>query len=155
MEILAEKKSGLAPSYIINPIIGAILICASIADFVVGLRYATDIPLVSVILSGISLGVLGIAVIVLNIISFVRIKRSPDCITLNGNQVDLGNGYIVNINQITDVDYREARARYSTLSWGTLTVYVENQKLNYYYIENVRHARDRIMQFILQSKLGI
>lgn len=154
MEILAQKKRGLAAAYILNPIIGAFLIIIAVVNFIVGLRFS-DTPVASIIVFGVLFIVMGIAIIVITAVSLMRVKKSPDCITLNGNQVDLGNGYIVNINQITDVDYREARARYSTLSWGTLTVYVENQKLNYYYIENVRHARDRIMQFILQSKLGI
>lgn len=154
MEILAKKKQGKPWMYIMMIISGVICIILSVVFLIIGFKLAGSKGLLMMLPLIIPFS-LGVAIITVNSINILKIQRSPEQITLSGNRIDLGNGYIVNINQITDVDYREARARYSTLSWGTLTVYVENQKLNFYYIENVRHARDRIMQFILQSKLGI
>ena len=92
--------------------------------------------------------------IVKSAIAIFRIKRTPNQITLNGNQVDLGNGLTVNLTQIMRVDYREERTRYYTHRWGTLTIYLESQKVTYYYYDDVQHARDRIMQLVWQSKNG-
>lgn len=152
MEILAEKKHGLPWFYISYIIIGAFCLALAIVMFIVFLCTIGEIISVLPLLLVVAVGIFSI---VIGTISLLRIKRSPDCIMLNGNQVDLGNGYIVNINQITDVDYREARARYSTYRWGTLTVYVDGQKIDYHYIDDVRHARDRMMQLIWQAKNGI
>lgn len=154
MEILAQKKRGTAWPYVIFIIIGAFSLTSAAGMFIAFLSFMgrqAVIPAASLI----TLVVAGIFLIIFGIVFLLRIKRSPDCITLSGNQVDLGNGLIVSIRQITDVDYREDRARYRTYSWGTLTVYLENQKLNYYFIADVRHARDKIMDLILKSKHGI
>ena len=148
MEIIAQKKRGLSAELVTSFIVGAVFLAAAV---VVGFTFK-DAETYQLILLIVIFAFTGAWSIGLSIYNYLRIRKTPDCITLNGNQVDLGNGLIVNIRQITDVDYRESRARYRSYSWGTLTVYLENQKINYYYIADVRHARDRIMQLIWLAK---
>lgn len=154
MEVLAKKKHGLPWMYLIFVILGAFCLIVATAMFIAFLSFMGVQGLIAA-LPLIMLVAVGIFLIVLGIISLLRIKRTPDCITLCGNRVDLGNGLTVDISQITRVDYREARARYSTYRWGTLTVYLENQKIDYCYYEDVQYSRDKILQLMLQSKLGI
>lgn len=154
MEILAQKKHGAPWQYIILFIIGAVSLIVATQLFIWFLsllrRYIVFMVLPLLALFG-----LVIFAIVMSTISIRRIKRTPNQITLNGNQVDLGNGLTVNLTQIMRVDYREARARYYTHRWGTLTIYLENQKVTYYYYDDVQRARDRIMQLVWQSKTEI
>lgn len=153
MEILAQKKQGKPWQYIVFVVMGVFCLVVTTIMFVAYLSLIGR-RIVYVILPLLMMVALGIAFIVIGIISSARVKKTPDCITLNGNQVDLGNGLTVSLSQITRVDYREARARYYTYRWGTLTVYLENQKIDYYYYDDVQYARDRIMQMIWQAKNG-
>lgn len=153
MEILAQKKQG-SPWQNVTLIIAGVFSILAATAIAVLLLTLMDNTLLPVLFSIIMLVAVGVFLITVNAIAIHRIKRTPNCITLNGNQVDLGNGLTVNVSQITDVDCRESRARYYSFTWGTLYVYLGNQKLEYYYVENVRHSRDMIMQLILQTKFG-
>lgn len=150
MEILAEKKRKVAWMYVLLIVLGVLVIAMAAIMLVISLSFIGTTGRIFIIPAVLITG-LGVASIVIGIVTLVRIERTPDRITLNGNQVDLGNGLIVNISQITRVDYREARSLYTTYRWGILTVYLENQKINYYYMADVQYARDRMMQLIWQA----
>lgn len=150
MEILAKKQRGLTWQYVFTTVMGVIFMCFEIAIVAKGLRSTGKIEFILPILF---ITAVGIVIIVTGVVTCLRIKKTPDCITLNGTQVDLGNGLIVHLSQIENVDYRESRGRYNRMRWGKLTIYVENQKIDYYYMADVQHARDRIMQ--LKNKAGL
>lgn len=149
MEILAQKKRGLPWVYIMFLIFGVITMVSAVLNFLSYLSIIDRQETESIIIS-IMLFAVGIGFIVSGCIYILRVKRTPDNITLNGNQVDFGNGLIVNLSQLTSVDYRiEDRS-----GWGTFTVYLKDQKVTYYYYDDVQRARDRIMQLVWQSKNG-
>lgn len=153
MELLAHKKHGAPWQYIILLIIGAVSLIVATQLFIWFLSLLRRY-IVFMVLPFLALFGLVIFAIVKSAIAIFRIKRTPNQITLNGNQVDLGNGLAVNLTQIMRVNYREERTRYYTHRWGTLTIYLESQKVTYYYYDDVQHARDRIMQLVWQSKNG-
>lgn len=149
MEILAQKKRGLPWVYIMLLIFGVITMVSAVLNFLSYLSIIDRQETESIIISFMLFAV-GIGFIISGCIYYMRVKRTPDQITLNGNQVDLGNGLIVHIGQITSVDYRiEDRS-----GWGTFTVYLKDQKVTYYHYDDVQHARDRMTQLIWQSKNG-
>ena len=147
MEILAQKKHGLPWVYLMLFIFGVIIMVSAVLNFLSYLSIIDRQETESIIIS-IMLFAMGICFIVSGCIHILRVKRTPDCITLNGTQVDLGNGLIVNTSQITSVDYRIV----DRSGWGTLNIYLNNQKITYYYYDDVQHARDRMTQFIWESK---
>ena len=151
MEIIAQRRRGalaicLTPAILIW-IFTAILIPVTLLGIAPEDSYIVDIILPIVILSVICLFVTAVS-----IYQLLLLRKSPDRITLDGSQVDLGNGYIVKVKQILNVEYRMAATRFGRSGWGTLTVYLENQKLNYYYISNVQQSRDRLMELVLKSR---
>lgn len=148
MEILAQKQRGLLAQYIIATILVAFIIGFEIIMLTFDFQ-SEGLP-VFILWPVIILAAVYIAITAVCVVSCVRIKKTPDRITLDGNRIDLGNGLIVNLSQIENVDYREARNRYRQ-RWGTLTVYLQNQKIVYYYMADVQRARDRIMQLVWQT----
>lgn len=150
MEVLAQKKRGAPWSYIMFIIMGVICIVASTVVLV------KFIPILETFITALlPMGIifaLGVYYIVTGIRILVRVRNTPDSITLSGSQVDLGNGLIVNLKDIVRVDYKQDRAKHSVYSWGTLTVQLEDQKITYYYYDDVQYARDRMMLLISQAK---
>ena len=148
MEILAQKKHGLPWIYLIFIVFGVISIVAAVLMF---LSYFSIIHWqeTETLITPILILIVSIHLVGVGCIYYIRIKRTPDQITLNGTQVDLGNGLIVNVSKLEKVDYREHN---NSNRWGTLTIYLENQKITYYYYNDVQHARDRMTQLIWESK---
>ena len=89
---------------------------------------------------------------VICIVICVWVKRTPDQITYENGKVDFGNGYVAPAANITNVEYRQARARGWHYQWGKLTVYVDDQVFVYRYIADVEEAHNRIINLMLNAK---
>lgn len=141
MEILAQKKRGLIPLYSLVATICTILIL-----FNAMLKVAAT-TLLFLVIGGV---ILDIACIVI----CIRVKRTPDQITYENGKVDFGNGYVAPAGNITNVEYRQARARGWHYRWGKLTIYVDDQVFTYRYIAEVEEAHNRIINVMLEAKKG-
>lgn len=150
MEILAQKMRGASRAHIMYIIMGVIFITGATVVLVKFIP-VLETFITALLPMGLIFG-LGVYNIITGVRTFIRVKNTPDCITLNGGQVDLGNGLIVNLKDIVSVECRREKSKHGSYNWGTLTVQLEDQKIIYYNYDDVQYSRDRMMQLITQAK---
>lgn len=141
MEILAQKKRGLIPLYFFAAILSTVVLTA--------MYLTTEVPAtLPIIIIG------GVAIDVICIVICVWVIRTPDQITYENGKVNFGNGYVAPAENITKVEYRQARARGWHYQWGKLTIYVDGREFVYRYIADVEEAHNRIINVMLEAKKG-
>lgn len=144
MQILAQKKRGLIPLYCFAAILSTVLFTIM---FFAGLNSEAIATLPIIIIGGVVCDVTCIVIC-------VWVIRTPDQITYENGNVDFGNGYVAPAENITNVEYRQARARGWHYQWGKLTIYVDGREFVYRYIADVEEAHNRIINVMLEAKKG-
>ena len=138
-EIIAERQKGAIAAGIVALIIAAVL-CA----MVIGV--ADRIGRYVWIMGGAVL-VIDVVLVVMTVRTIVRVNRLPKVIAVREDDVLVFLGERVRFTAIAQIDYRNARGRYGMMSWGKLTIFVnDGRTLRCDYVANVNRVHDRIMQ---------
>lgn len=145
MEIIAQKKRGLVPLYSFSAILSTAIFAAM---FIAELHSTAAVAILPIIVIG------GIVCDVICIVICVWVIRTPNRITYENGKVNFGNGYEAPAENITKVEYRQARARGWHYQWGKLTIYVDDRVFVYRYIADVEEAHNRIINVMIEAKKG-
>lgn len=152
MEIIAERKKGAGSIFVACIAVGVFCFAFVI---LIGVMYAIgETELDALIAGGIMFFIVGVAFLVVGILLLRRLRNLPQRIVLEGNLLDFGNGLICTADKIENVTYHEYKNSRGMhrFSYGTLTVYVNGEKIVYEFIANVEQAHNQLIQLMLESK---
>lgn len=150
--VIAERKKG-ASGLFIGCIITGAFCCAFV--ILIGVMYAIgETEFDALIAGGILFLIVGVVFLVVGIILLRRLRNLPQRIVLEGNLLDFGNGLICTADKIENVTYHEYKNSRGMhrFSYGTLTIYVNGEKIVYEFIANVEQAHNQLIQLMLESK---
>lgn len=140
MELIARKKDGIVPAYILVGIGGLALIIYGITWF----NKAVSVTLVSLI------G--GLCLIAICVFYIVKISKTPEeIIRFDGEKLYFPEGSYYP-DQIEKVHYHQAHARgFRYYSWGKLSVYFADKVLEYCFVEDVQDVHNRLLQLKMEN----
>lgn len=138
-EIIAERQKGAIAAGIV-----ALIIAAVLCVMVIGV--ADRIGRYVWIMGGAVL-VIDVVLVVMTVRTIVRVSRLPKVIAVREDDVLVFLGERVRFTAIAQIDYRNARGRYGMMSWGKLTIFVnDGRTLRCDYVADVNRVHGRIMQ---------
>ena len=142
MEVIARKKEGLKPLFIVCIAVGALLIVGGGVCFALG-GY-TLIP-------AIVLTALGLATVALSSLCWWKWKKMPvDVLAIEGEELVLPEGRYA-FNQILNVSYR-CPLGILKINWGKVYIELENnKKVAYAFVEDVEEVEQTLLALRLQS----
>ena len=153
MEIIAERKKGAGSIFVACIAVGVFCFAFVI---LIGVMYAIgETELDALIAGGIMFFIVGVAFLAVGIILLRRLQRLPKRIVLEGNLLDFGNGLICTADKIENVTCHKYKYKRNTMhrfSYGSLTVYVMGEKIDYEFIANVEYAYGRLTELMNKAK---
>lgn len=149
--VIAERKKGASGMFIACIAVGVFCLAFVI---LIGVMYAIgETELDALIAGGIMFFIVGVAFLVVGILLLRRLRRLPQRIVLEGNLLDFGNGLICTADKIENVTYHEYKNNRGMhrFSYGTLTVYVNGEKIVYEFIANVERAHNLLIELMREA----
>ena len=153
MEIIAERKKGAGGMFI--GCIGIGLFCLAFI-ILIGIMYAIgETEIDALIAGGIMFFIVGVGFLITGIILLRRLRRLPLRIILEGNLLDFGNGLICTADKIEKVTCHESKYKRDSkqrFSYGSFSVYVMGERIDYEFMSNVEYAYNRLTELMNKAK---
>ena len=141
MDVIARKKKGLMPLFIVMLALGALIIGGGVVCFVMG-GYS--------ILPAIILTVLGVAMIALGAFCWWKWKKLPEEIVCVGEgKIQLPEG-VYALNDLLNVSYRCPLGALK-VCWGKLYIEFENKVFAYGFVEDVAETQKALLALRLSN----
>ena len=144
-EVIARRKEGLITIYVISIVLG--VLCLLISAIFLMLR-----PSSSVFACLLALFIVGIVLIPVCVVYIVRISNTPEEIIVYENGVLHFPNCTCRLSEIRNVEYRFARGRRLSYSWGNITIILEDRALKFDFVADVVDVHNRLIQLMLESK---
>ena len=141
MDVIARKKNGLIPLFVIFLTLGALIVGGGVVCFVMG-NYS--------ILPAIILTVLGAAIIALGAFCWLKWKKLPQEIVCVGEgKIQLPEGMYA-LNDVLNVSYRCPLGALK-VRWGRLYIEFENKVFAYGFVEDVAETQKALLALRLSN----
>ncbi len=143
MRVLGFRANGVSVLYIVAAVLSLVLVV--LGAIVVS---ENDYYFIAIIVSGLIL----FGVSVWTLVDYYSTPKEA-IILLNEDEIQIGHGIKVDIDDITDVSYRRASASGLQYRWGSVTVYANGNKYKVKYLEDCERVAKVLTSLMYEKKI--